>query len=82
MQVNVSAVSGLEGRHKFLQHIPINLKLGHQQDIVKNAVSVLRNTMMQILTRPFSNHMTLVDFFKYELATVIAILTGLLKIIK
>lgn len=35
MKVNVSAVSGLEGRHKFIQHILIYLKLGHQQDMVK-----------------------------------------------
>lgn len=70
MQVDVSAISGLKGTRKYLQHIPI--KLGHQQDMIENAVSAYRNTLMQIRTQPFSNHMNLDDFFKYEMATVIA----------
>ena len=64
-------VSVLKSRHKYLHHIPINLKLGHQQDNIENAVSALGNTSVQILTPPFSNHKTLDDFFKYEVASVV-----------
>lgn len=39
MQADVDSVPAWKGRHKYLQHIPINLRLGHQEDVTESAQS-------------------------------------------